>query len=60
MKAKAIAMEKKWQIEEDARTLKRAEEIRRDPKRLESAKKMASEELTAMKSVMKMKPIKGR
>lgn len=59
--AKAInVMDKKWQAEEDARTLRRAEEIKCDAKRMEAAKKVATEEISAMKSVMKMKPVKRK
>ena len=53
-------MNKKWQAQDDARTLKCAEEIKRDAKRMEAAKKVATEEMAAMKSVMKMKPVKGK
>jgi hypothetical protein len=34
-----------WEIREDMRTLVRAEEIRRDPKRLAAARKMAKDEM---------------
>ncbi|NKF21582.1 hypothetical protein [Solimonas marina] len=40
----------KWQIEEDMRTLLRAQEVRRDPKRFKAAKKLASERLQEMKA----------
>lgn len=46
------AEEKKWQIEDDLRTLTRAEEIKRDPKRLAAAKKMAKERLEEVQSVI--------
>ena len=48
-------MEKKWQAEEDARTLRRAEEIKSDAKRMTAAKQCAQKEMDAMKSVVKMK-----
>lgn len=40
-----------WQIKDDMRTLARAEEIKRDPKRLAAAKKSAREELANLKKV---------
>ena len=38
-------MEKKWQAEDDARTLARANEILSDPKRLEAAKATSKDQL---------------
>lgn len=43
-----------WEIEEDMRTLARAEEIKRDPKRLARAKKRAMEKLAELKEVATM------
>jgi hypothetical protein len=43
--------ESKWQVEDDLRTLQRAIEIKRDPKRLKAAKELAKEKLTEMASV---------
>lgn len=37
------AQERKWQIESDAETLRRAEEIKADPKRLKPAQKKLTE-----------------
>lgn len=47
-----------WQAHEDMQTLRRAEEIRRDPKRLEAAAKRAEEHMTELSRVKRMKPIK--
>ena len=55
--ATALSMndsEAKWRAEDDMRTLARAEEIKRDPKRLAAAKKMAKEKLAEMQSVATM------
>lgn len=41
----------KWRAEDDMRTLARAEEVRRDPKRLAAAKKMAREKLAELQAV---------
>ena len=50
-----ISPENNWQSEDDARTLKRAEEIKNDPKRVEAAKKFAEKEICAFKSVSGIK-----
>lgn len=47
--------DRQWQIEEDARMLKRAQEIRNDPARLKSAQKYCAKEMEALKQVSKMK-----
>ncbi|MFZ7319684.1 hypothetical protein ACLS0R_11590 [Comamonas jiangduensis] len=47
----SIASDKEWQIEDDMRTLVRAAEIRKDPKRLKAAQQMAkkrAEELNVL------------
>lgn len=44
-KTSGIAMEKSGQAEEDMRTLARAEEIRKDPKRLKAALDKAKEKI---------------
>ncbi len=49
--AVAMAEDKKWEREEDLRTLQRAEEIRKDPKRLQAAKKEAKEKMSALKKI---------
>lgn len=43
----------KWRAEDDMRTLARAEEVKRDPKRLAAAKKMAREKLAELQAVAK-------
>lgn len=43
--------EAKWQAESDMHALARAQEIRKDPKRLAAAKKMAEEKLNEMQAV---------
>lgn len=45
-----------WEIEEDMRTLIRAEEIKRSPKRYAAAKKKAKEKLAEMKAAF---PVAG-
>lgn len=44
-KTPAVRERDEWEIRDDMRTLVRAEEIRRDPKRLAAARKMAKEEV---------------
>lgn len=44
--------EKKWQAEDDLRTLTRMVEINKDPKRLAAAKKLAREKLAEMKAAV--------
>lgn len=47
----SITSDKEWQIEDDMRTLVRAEEIRKDPKRLKAAQQLAkkrAEELNVL------------
>lgn len=56
-KAAAVAVdsypgEDKWRAEDDMRTLARAAEIHKDPKRLAAAKKMAREKLAELRSVV--------
>jgi len=46
--------EAKWRAEDDMRTLARAEEIKKDPKRLAAAKKCAKEKLAEMQAVAGM------
>lgn len=41
----------KWRAEDDMRTLARAEEVKRDPKRLAAAKAMAREKLAELQAV---------
>lgn len=55
MKSKAVvsdaAQEKKWETEEDMRTLMRAREVQRDPKRMAAVRKLAQEKITDMKNL---------
>jgi len=57
---KVSTMEKSYQAEDDMRTLKRAEEIRRDTKRMSAAQECAKKEIETTKTVMRMKPKKGK
>jgi hypothetical protein len=54
-KNKAAAMlaksEADWRVEDDMRTLARAAEIRKDPKRLAAAQKLAKEKLLELAAV---------
>ena len=50
MKGKAIVSDdKQWQVEDDMRTLLRAKEIQRDPKRMAAVRKLAQEKMADMK-----------
>lgn len=53
-----------WQAEDDARTLARAEEIRKDAKRLNLAKaqanKMIKDQENSLKAIKKIKSIKAQ
>jgi hypothetical protein len=44
-----------WRAESDLRTLRQAEEIRRDPSRLKRAATMAAEEMKALQAVRAIK-----
>lgn len=44
-----------WRIQDDARTLKQAMEIKKDPKRMQQAKEYCTKEMEALKQVSKMK-----
>ncbi|MHB8172719.1 MAG: hypothetical protein ACYDG6_14515 [Thermincolia bacterium] len=44
-----------WRIQEDANTLKRAAEIKSDPKRMKDAKTYCAKEIDALKQVSNMK-----
>lgn len=48
---RGIAMDKEWQAEDDMRTLVRAEEIRKDTKRLKAAQAMAKKRADELKSL---------
>ena len=45
------ASERDWQAEDDLRTLQRAIEIEKDPKRYAAAKKLAKEKLAEIKEI---------
>jgi hypothetical protein len=45
----------RWRAESDLRTLRQAEEIRRDPARLKQAATMAAEEMKALQAVRAIK-----
>lgn len=47
----ADAEEKKWQIEDDLRTLKRALEIVRNKKRMEAVRKLAKEQRKDLEAI---------
>jgi hypothetical protein len=47
--------EARWRAESDLRTLRQAEEIRRDPARLKRAATMADEEMKALQAVRAIK-----
>lgn len=51
--------EKDWQAEGDCDTLIRAEEIKRDPKRLKRAQEIAHERLQAAARVTAEQPVGG-
>ncbi|MFN4866960.1 MAG: hypothetical protein ACK5GZ_11670 [Cyanobium sp.] len=53
---KKLAQEEaRWRAENDLRTLRQAEEIRRDPGRLKRAATMAAEEMKALQAVRAIK-----
>ena len=47
--------EARWRAESDLRTLRQAEEIRRDPSRLKRAATMAADEMKALQAVRAIK-----
>lgn len=55
-KSSPMNEEMKWRAQSDARTLKDAIEIKKDPKRLLAAQKHVNMEISAMREVSKMKP----
>ena len=46
-----------WQAEDDMRTLARAEEIKRDPKRLAAAKAAAKKKLEEVAAIVATQPV---
>lgn len=55
---KMAQQEAKWQAESDLRTLRQAEEIRRDSTRLQRASRVAAEEMQALQAVRALRPQK--
>ncbi|MCO7556196.1 hypothetical protein [Metapseudomonas otitidis] len=49
--APQVAESDKWRIEDDLRTLLRAEEIKKDSKRMAAVRRMAGEKLTELKQL---------
>ena len=47
------AQDRKWRAESDLRSLREVEEIRGDPTRLKSARKVANQEMKALKKISK-------
>lgn len=45
------ADEKKWRVESDLETIQRAEEIRKDPKRMEEVRKLARKKAAGLKKI---------
>jgi len=56
---RGISMDKEWQAEEDMRTLVRAEEVRKDPKRLKAAQAIAKKRADELKGLMPEKSTKN-
>ncbi len=46
-----VSNEKKWQVEDDLRTLVNAESIKKDSKRMSACRAMAKEKMAAMGAV---------
>lgn len=56
----SMTEQRRWQAEEDMRTLRRAEEIRADKTRVAMAQKMAAKELKALQRVAGKPAGKGK
>lgn len=54
----SLPLDKQWQIEDDMRTLVRAEEIRKDPKRLKAAQQMAKKRAEELNVLSQKTPVK--
>lgn len=54
IKVKDSKEDMKYQIEDDVRTLERAEEIRKDPERMSRAVKMMEDKMDKIKSFVEM------
>lgn len=59
-KINAIKEDDKWQIEEDVRTLERAEEIRKDPERMSRAVKMTEDKMDSLKAFVEANKTKAQ
>lgn len=53
---KQAQQEARWQAESDLRTLRQADEIRRDPSRFKQAASMAAEEMKALQAMRAIQP----
>ncbi|WP_447593538.1 hypothetical protein [Aquipseudomonas campi] len=51
MKKDTLAVDQEWQVEEDMRTVLRAKEIQRDPKRMAAVRKLAQKKMDDMKNI---------
>lgn len=51
MKGAALSEDKKWQAEDDMRTLLRAKEIEKDPKRMAAVREMAKQKMADIKQI---------
>lgn len=56
----SMTEQRRWQAEDDLRTLRRAEEIRADKSRVAMAQKMATQELKALQRVAGKPAAKGK
>ncbi len=56
----AINPDQEWMAREDMQTLRRAEEIRKDPKRLEAATNQAQKHIEELSRVKSIKPVTPR
>lgn len=54
----SLPSDKQWQIEDDMRTLVRAEAIRKDPKRLKAAQQMAKKRAEELNVLSQKTPVK--
>lgn len=58
-KVSMAVREKKWETEEDLRTLRRAEEILKDPDRMKRVQAMVKEEVAALNKVGSAKGLRA-
>ena len=56
----SAAEQRRWQGEDDLRTLRRAEEIRADPTRVRQAQRIATQEMKALQRVAGKPTTKGK